>query len=42
MSDPIVAWLTVILMVFILLASLGASELVSQALEPVSIALMER
>lgn len=36
-----VALLTVILLVVILLASMGAVELVSQALEPVSIALME-
>ncbi len=40
-TDPIVALLTVIILVVILIASMGAVELVSQALEPVSIALME-
>lgn len=41
MSNPVVAACTVILLVVLLLAGMGAAELVSQALEPVSTALME-
>lgn len=42
MENPLVAFSMAILLTLILLLMLGAAELVSQALDPVSIALMER
>ena len=41
MSDLRIAWLTACLIALTFLAMLGAAELLSQALGPVSIALME-
>lgn len=41
MDNPIIALSVAILLLFSMMVALGAAELISQALEPVSIALME-
>jgi hypothetical protein len=41
MENPLIALSTAILLLLIMLLALGAAELISQALGPVSIALME-